>query len=407
MKHTLGDLAIYGGPPAFTEPLYVGRPNIGDRKHLFDRLEQALDRRWLTNQGPLVREFEERVAALAGTRHCVAMCNATLALQIAARAMGMTGEVIMPSFTFVATPHALSWIGLTPVFCDIDPETHLMDPAHVESLITPATTGILGVHLWGQPCSPDVLPGLARRHGLPLLYDAAHAVGSRWNGRPLATVGDAAVFSFHATKFVNAFEGGALVTDDDELAATARAMHSFGQTGEDQIPYLGTNAKMSEASAAMGLVSLDAMPEIVVRNVLNYERYHSELAGLPGVRVLLYEGGNNCQYIVMEIDETVTGVGRDTLRAVLATENVRCRSYFAPGCHMMDAYRGSSRLPRTEAVSERVLGLPTGTAVSDEDVIRVCQIIRFVVAHGREIAGRVTNGSAARTSSRPLVPTPR
>ncbi|MFC4587977.1 DegT/DnrJ/EryC1/StrS family aminotransferase [Sphaerisporangium corydalis] len=407
MKQTLADLAIYGGPPAFTESLYVGRPNIGDRKLLFDRLEQALDRRWLTNQGPLVREFEERVAGLSGTRHCVAMCNATLALQIGARAMGMTGEVIMPSFTFVATPHALSWIGIKPVFCDIDPRTHLMDPTHVESLITPATTGILGVHLWGQPCAPTSLPQIAARYGLPLLYDAAHAVATRWNGRPLATLGDATVFSFHATKFVNAFEGGALLTDDDGLAATARAMRSFGQTGEDQVSHLGTNAKMSEASAAMGLTSLDAMPEVVARNLANHGRYLSELAGVPGVRVLPFERGNNHQYVVMEIDERITGVSRDTLRAILTTENVNCRSYFAPGCHMMDTYPGSPRLPHTEAVSRRVLGLPTGTAVSDLEVIRVCEIIRFTVAHGHEIAARLRSGSAARTSARPLAPTPR
>ncbi|GII81003.1 dTDP-4-dehydro-6-deoxyglucose aminotransferase [Sphaerisporangium rufum] len=407
MKQTLGDLAFYGGPAAFTEPLFVGRPNIGDRKLLFERLEQALDRRWLTNQGPLVLEFEQRVAELAGARHCVAMCNATLALQIAARAMGMTGEVIMPSFTFVASPHALSWIGVTPVFCDIDPETHLMDPAHVESLIGPATTGIMGVHLWGQPCAPGTLPALARRHRLPLLYDAAHAVATRWHGRPVATLGDASVFSFHATKFVNAFEGGALVTDDDGLAATARAMRNFGQTGEDQVTYLGTNAKMSEASAAMGLTSLEAMPELLARNLANHRRYATELAGVPGVRVLPYTSGNNHQYVVMEIDERVTGVSRDLLRAVLTTENIRCRSYFAPGCHMMDTYRGSPRLPHTEAVSRRVLGLPTGTAVRDDEVIRVCEIIRFVVAHGPAIAAKVTNGSAARTSARPPAPTPR
>ncbi|WP_433254705.1 DegT/DnrJ/EryC1/StrS family aminotransferase [Streptosporangium sp. CA-135522] len=406
MKRTLDDLAIFGGPVAFREPLYVGRPNIGNRERLFARLEEALDRQWLTNQGPLVGEFEERVADLAGTRHCVAMCNATLALQVAARATGMTGEVIVPSFTFVATAHALSWIGLTPVFCDIDPETHLMDPGQIEALITPETSGILGVHLWGQPNAVEVLPEIARRHGLPLVYDAAHAFGTRHGGRPIGAFGDAAVFSFHATKFVNAFEGGALVTDDDTLARKARAMRNFGQTGQDEVSYQGTNAKMSEAAAAMGLTSLEFMPSVVERNVANHRRYMSELAGVPGLRVLPLGAGNNHQYVVLEIDQRVTGVSRDTLRSVLAAENVNCRCYFSPGCHTMAPYRTGARLPYTEAVSDLVLGVPTGMAVDDDDISRICQIIRFVVtAHGDGV--RFRNGSAGRTSARQLERTPR
>ena len=151
-KQRIADLALFGSPPAFEDKLHVGRPNIGQRDRLFERIDDALSRRWLSNDGPYVVEFEARVRELLGAAHCVATCNGTAALEIAIRALGLAGEVIVPSFTFVATAHVLSWLGVSPVFCDVDPGTHTLDPAEVERLITARTTGILGVHLWGQPC---------------------------------------------------------------------------------------------------------------------------------------------------------------------------------------------------------------------------------------------------------------
>ena len=159
----MSDFAILGGAPAFAEPLHVGRPNIGDRDRLMERIGDVIDRRWLTNDGPLVREFEEAVAALLGVPHCIAMCNGTVALEIAIRAAGLSGEVIVPPFTFVATAHALQWQEITPVFCDIDPRTHNIDPARVEELITPRTTGILAVHVWGRPAPVEELTRDRRR----------------------------------------------------------------------------------------------------------------------------------------------------------------------------------------------------------------------------------------------------
>ena len=181
------------------------------------------------------------------------MCNATVALEIAIRAMGMSGEVIVPSFTFVATAHALQWQEITPVFCDIDPRTHNLDPNRIEEMITPRTTGIIGVHVWGRPCAVDALAEIAQRRHLKLLFDAAHAFGCSYQGQMIGNFGDAEVFSFHATKFFNTFEGGAVVTNDDELAAKMRLMKNFGFHGYDNVIYVGTNGKMSEVSAAMGL----------------------------------------------------------------------------------------------------------------------------------------------------------
>jgi dTDP-4-amino-4,6-dideoxygalactose transaminase len=241
-----------------------------------------LDAKWLTNNGPLVREFESEVAEFVGVKHCIAMCNATVALEIAVRAAGLGGEVIVPSFTFVATAHALQWQEVTPVFCDIDPRTHNIDPAKVEQLITPRTTGIIGVHLWGRPCDTEALAEVAERRNLTLMFDAAHAFGCSHSGRMIGGFGLAEVFSFHATKFFNMMEGGAVVTNNDELAARIRLMKNFGFSGNDNVVYIGTNGKMSEINAAMGLTNLASLDEFESANRRNYEAYRFGLAGIPG-----------------------------------------------------------------------------------------------------------------------------
>src|SRR6187401_2180571 len=171
-KTSFKELAILGGLPVFVEPVHVGRPNIGDREQCLRRANEMLDRNWLTNRGPFVQEFEQRIAAMMGVSHCIAMCNATVALEIAIRAAGLSGDVIVPSFTFIATAHALQWQEITPVFCDIEPAAHTIDPDKIEALITPRTSGIIGVHLWGRACQTERLDEIARRRGLRLMYDA-------------------------------------------------------------------------------------------------------------------------------------------------------------------------------------------------------------------------------------------
>ena len=395
MTHTKSDkrdLAILGGPRAFQEPLHVGRPNLGDRTRLLERIGGVLDRRWLSNQGPLVTEFEERVADFVGVRHCIAMCNATVALEIAIRALELNGEVIVPAYTFVATAHALQWQEITPVFCDIDPHTHTLDPGWVERMITPRTTGIVGVHLWGRPCNVDALDAIAREHDLKLLFDAAHAFGASHKGRMLGSFGAAEVFSFHATKFVNCGEGGAVVTNDDRLAQKMRLMRNFGFAGLDRVIYVGTNGKMSELSAAMGLTSLESVGEFVAANRRNHQLYRSELASVPGMSVLVYDAGERCnyQYVVVEIDRFLTELSRDELIDVLVAENVLARRYFFPGCHRMEPYaslfpHASLVLRATDVVAERVMLLPTGTAVGPDEIVGICQIIRLAVTAAGDV----------------------
>jgi len=298
-------LAVCGGSPHFSEPLHVGRPNLPERQKVFSRLEGVFDRNWLTNSGPLVREFEERIAARLDVKHCVATCNGTAALEIAVRALEITGEVIIPSFTFVATAHALQWQGITPVFCDIDNESHTIDPERVEEAVGPRTGGIIGVHTWGHACRVADLEDLARRHNLTLLFDAAHALGCSVGKRPIGSFGSAEILSFHATKILNTFEGGAVVTNDTSLAERIRLMKNFGFTGFDRVAAIGVNGKMSEASAAMGLSGLECLDEFIRHNENNYRVYQRELSGIPGLQLVQRPdaGRHNYHYVVTEIDE--------------------------------------------------------------------------------------------------------
>jgi len=391
-KNVISDLQIFGGHPAFAEQLHVGRPNIGNRQRFAERVNAILDRKWLTNNGPYVDEFEQRIQELTGVKHCIAICNATIALEIVIRALGLEGEVIVPSFTFVATAHALQWQGLTPVFCDIDPQTHTIDPGKIESLITPRTTGIIAVNLWGSSCDIARLEEIAAKHGLKLLFDSAHAFGCSYQGRMIGNFGNAEVFSFHATKFLNSSEGGAIVTNDDDLARAVRLMQNFGFTSYDQIACVGTNGKMTEISAAMGLTNLESMAEFIEVNRRHRKQYAEELAGLSGVTFLPAneEEKSNYQYVVLEIDAATTVVTRDELMQILHHENVLARRYFYPGCHRMRPYSLSQlTLVETERVSDRVLSLPTGTSITPYDISTICGMIRLVVTNGREVSEKL------------------
>lgn len=394
-------LAIFGGAPAFAEQLHVGRPNIGNRERFLERMNDILDRRWLSNRGEYVVELERRICELVGVRNCVLVCNGTIGLELLIRALGLRGEVIVPSFTFVATAHALQWQEITPVFADIDASTHCLDARSVESAITPRTTGIIGVHVWGRPCPIDALTEIARRRNLKIIFDAAHAFSCSIGGRMIGTFGEAEVFSFHATKLVNTFEGGAIVTDNDELAEKLRLMQNFGFAGYDRVVYLGINGKMSEVSAAMGLTNLESLEEIVACNRANYRAYGTHLQGIAGVRLLAYDEGHrsNYQYVVTTVGDDAA-LTRDELVQVLHAENVMARRYFYPGVHRMEPYRSyfphaHLLLPATEQVCRQVLVLPTGTAVGPQDVARVCAIIKTALANAPDVRRRLAERSAS------------
>ncbi len=391
-KNDISNLAVLGGTPLFNQPLHVGKPNIGDRNRLNTRFNEILDNKWLSNNGPFVQEFERSIEKYLGVKHCIAVCNATIGLEIAIKALDLKGEVIVPSFTFIATAHALKWQEINPIFCDIDPKTHNIDSEKIEDLITPDTSGIIGVHVWGRPCAIGAINDIARKHNLKLIFDAAHAFGCSYNGTMIGNFGDAEVFSFHATKFLNTFEGGAIVTNNDELAAKIRLMKNFGFSGYDNVIHIGTNGKMNEFSAAMGVTGLENIQQFIRTNYENYKDYQKYLGEIPGIQLINYSDTEQCnyQYIVLEIDEELTNVSRDRILETLQKENVLARKYFFPGCHNMEPYnslnpRAGEQLPETEKVTKKVLILPTGTSMNEKNVKCVCELIGFIVDNAHEI----------------------
>ncbi len=375
------DLAVNGALPLFAESVHVGRPNIGSRE-MFNRLaDEMFSRNWLSNDGPILKRLESAICAFLGAKHCVAMCNGTVALEIAIRALDLRGEVIVPSYTFIATAHALQWQEITPVFADIDASTHTLDPAAVREMITPRTTGILGVHLWGRAAPINELEIIGREHGLRVMYDASHAFGCTSGGVKFGNFGECEVFSFHATKFFHTFEGGAVVTNNGELAEKLRLMRNFGFAGYDNVIYPGTNGKLTEIAAAMGLANLVNLEEFITINRRNYHAYQLGLEGITGLQLLPFDPDetNNFQYIVVEVMPEFP-VSRDRIVDVLHAENILARKYFWPGCHNMQPYRSyyphaGLVLSNTKRVADRVIVLPTGSVVSAADVASICSVL--------------------------------
>jgi dTDP-4-amino-4,6-dideoxygalactose transaminase len=361
----------------------IGRPNIGDQGQMKMLVEEMFASKWLTNNGRLVQDLEQKLADYFNVKHCIAMSNGTVALELAIRANVMHGEVIVPSMTFIATAHALQWQGIKPVFADIDKDTLNICLASVEKAITPATTGIVGVHLYGRPCDTAGLQRIADAHNLKLVFDSAHAFGSSHRGVKVGNFGNCEVMSFHATKVFNTFEGGAVTTNDDELARKLRLMRNFGFDGEDCVSYIGTNGKMPEICAAMGLTNLESIDQFIEANRVNYHAYRSGLADIRGITLVAYDESesNNFQYIIVQVDSSDYQKTRDQLKEELERHGVMARRYFSPGCHRMEPYRrlypnAGESLPNSEAFSERVLALPTGTQINAEEVAQVCEIVR-------------------------------
>ncbi len=396
----MAELAIFGGPPAFDEPLHVGRPNPGDRARFLARVDEILARNWLTNDGPVVREFEERIRELTGAPHAIAVANGTLGLSLTAGALDLEGEVIMPSFTFVGTAHAIAWLGLEPRFVDVDETSHTLAPEAASTAVGDRTAAILPVHLWGNVCDVEALGTIARDAGIPVFYDAAHALLCGRDGRLVGGFGAAEVFSFHATKFVHAFEGGAVTTTEDDLADRLRLMRNFGFAGVDRVVTLGVNAKMSEVSAAMGLTVLDSVDTIVARNRGNREAYAAAMGPIPGLDLVGPSANDrsNDQYVVVHVDADAAGVDRDWLVEALWAEGVLARRYFTPGCHRSAPYdRAGAQptLPVTERLCNDVLVLPTGLAVTPSDATVVGELLAQAVdARGRRDGRRRTELSA-------------
>jgi len=389
-------LAVLGGNPLFPRPRQVGAPFIPSREPLHASLDEILNARRLTNNGPVVRKLEHLLAERHGVSEAVALCNASMGLQLLLRATGVKGEVIMPSFTYIATAHAATWEGLNVRFVDIVPESHCLDPAGVGAAINEESGAIIGVNLWGQVCAVDALAELANSAGIPLLLDSAQALGCRVRHQashePAGCGALASVISLHATKIISGLEGGAILTNNEELADALRRMRNHGMDERGQVVALGTNAKLNEFAAAFALQGLACLDQLIESNKSVRRQYQETLAGLSGVR--FHEPpqsqARNYHYAVLLVDDQQCPLSRDELRRTLWAENVQTKRYFHPGCHRSLPYASQPgieglHLPVTEAVGAQVLVLPGGSAVTLEDVERISGRIRLALRQHEEV----------------------
>lgn len=372
--------AMADGPPAFPDGLPLVRPHRADVDRILADVRRSLEQGILTN-GPRVRELEARAAAYLGVRQCIAVSSCTSGLMLVLRAAGVSGDVIVPSFTFAATAHAVAWNGLRPVFADVDPETLTLSPRAVARAIGIRTGAILATHVYGTPCHVEELQGIADQWGVRLFFDAAHAFGSRHGGEPVGGFGDAEVFSLSPTKVLVAGEGGIIATNDDDLAERCRIGRDYGNPGNYDCVFVGLNARMSELHAALALASLEELDRrIVERNELA-AGYRDALSGLPGVGFPKVPEGDRSTFkdftIMVEPEEF--GLHASGLATALEDEGIETRRYYAPPVHRMQAYRGladaNGGLPETEHASDRVLTLPLWNGMTGDDVRRVADAI--------------------------------
>lgn len=388
----IADLAIFSQEPLFTKPLYVGTPTPVNKATFLDKISDILDRNWLTNNGIYVKQFEKKICQILHVKHCIALCNGTIALEILIHALGLKGEVIIPSFTFIATAHALQWQGIKPIFCEVDPITHNIDPTHIEKLITPETSAILAVHLWGRPCAIEKLTDIANKYQLKLIFDAAHAFGCSYHQTMIGNFGEAEVFSFHATKVINTLEGGAIVTNNDDLAEKLQLIRNFGFVGYDNVQYLGTNGKMNEISAAMGISLLEDYAAIIAKNLKNYQCYENALACIKGVNLLKAPKQDkfNYQYIVLELDPEYVTISQEDILSIMHAENIIARRYFYPGCHKMQPYLNLDLcLPITEKLSQHIVVLPTGNTMDCNKIEKICGLLQLILENQGEILSKI------------------
>jgi len=366
----------------FVEAVYIAQPRLPEFDDYTILLRDIWDSKILTNRGKFHHAFEQGLNAYLGIEYSNIFCNGTLALMIALQAMRLNGEVITTPFTFAATAHVLHWNGLKPVFCDIDEKTFNLDPAKIEGLITPETVAILPVHVFGNPCDVDALKQIGDRHGLRIIYDAAHAFGVKVLGKSIAGYGDISMLSFHATKLFTTFEGGALVSHDQHLKKRIDFLTNFGIADEETIIGPGINAKMSEPQAIMGILGLKTIEDEIEKRKFLTNTYRKGLSGIDGLRLLEDIPGvrHNYAYFPILVDEFEFGISRDELYVVLKQFNLMVRKYFYPLCSQYSCYNAlpSARpenLPVAERVAAQVLCLPLYGDLKNAEVKMICQLL--------------------------------
>ena len=358
----------------------VTRSSMPPFEEYCEEIRELWDSHWLTNMGKKHRQLEADLKAYLGCEQVTLFTNGHLALENVLEAFDLRGEIITTPFTFASTTHAIVRCGCTPVFCDIDPKTYTLDPEKLEALITEKTVAILPVHVYGNLCDVEAIGRIAKKHGLPVIYDAAHAFGVFKHGVSSACFGDAAMFSFHATKVFNTVEGGAVCCRSEEIQRRLCDLKNFGIHDEEHVPYVGGNAKMNEFCAAMGICNLRHLEEEVEKRRLVAERYDERLQGIPGIRVNRIPEGIRFNYAYYPVVFDGFRLTRDEVFVKLASEGITPRKYFYPLTSSFACYQGRpgfdpALTPAAAHAAASVLTLPMYADLAPETVDKICDII--------------------------------
>lgn len=359
--------------------ILVTRSSMPSFEEFTQMIRPIWDSAWMTNMGDYHKELERRLKEYMGTDKLVLFVNGHMALEMAIQALELTGEVITTPFTFASTTHAIVRNGLTPVFCDIDPEDYTMDPDRIEELITDKTSAIIPVHVYGNVCDVDRIGAIAKKHDLRVIYDAAHTFGETYRGESVANFGDASIFSFHATKVYNTIEGGAVSFREDWMEHRLNCLKNFGIVDQEHVVWVGGNAKMNEFQAAMGLCNLRHVDREIEKRRLVTERYLEDLEGLKGLKLPRYKEGLKPNYAYFPVIFDGFGADRDQVYEGLAAHHIFPRKYFYPLTNRFQCYEGrfsSEDTPVARFMADRVLTLPLYADLALEDVDRICALLR-------------------------------
>lgn len=364
------------------DKILVTRSSMPDFEEYCEEIKKLWDSHWLTNMGVEHKELQRELEEYLDCPHVVLYTNGHLALEnvIAAMQFPEGGEVITTPFTFASTTHAIARNGLIPVFCDVNPDDYTMDVGKIEELITEKTVAIVPVHVYGNMCDVEKIDAIAKKHNLKVIYDAAHAFAVKYKGVSSANFGDASMFSFHATKVFNTIEGGAVCFKDDSLVPTMNNMKNFGIRSEEQVVFVGGNAKMSEFQAAMGICNLRHLDREIAKRKQIVERYHSNLDGVPGIKLCKVQKGVESNYAYFPAVFDGFGANRNEVYDALADNNIVARKYFYPLTNSFECYAdlptaGVEKTPVAAYLADRVLTLPLYADLPLSDVDRICEVI--------------------------------
>lgn len=360
--------------------LLVTRSSMPSLDEYVEEIKDIWDTHWLTNMGTKHKKLENELKEYLGVENISLMTNGHLSLELGIQAMNLTGEVITTPFTFASTTHAIVRNGLTPVFCDINPDDYTIDVTKLESLITDKTSAIIPVHVYGNVCNIEEIERIAKKYDLKVIYDAAHTFGVKYKGKGIGTFGDASMFSFHATKVFNTIEGGAICFNDEAYGKELYKLKNFGIKNETVVDGVGSNAKMNEFQAAMGLCNLKHIDEEIQKRKKVVERYRENFKGIDGIKLspIQRDVKSNYAYFPVVIDEKVFGVSRNEIYEELRKHDIFARKYFYPLTNTFDCFHRKYDVNKTPValhISKRVLTLPLFADLSLEEVDRICGII--------------------------------